>query len=411
MNNTNRLNQTFYIQGRVYMENLSGNMLIAHGGGPTPVINGSLQGALMEAKKHPEIKKVYAARYGAEGILANDLIDLTDLDDEAIANLSNTPSSTIGSCRRKLKEADYPAVLDCLKKNDIRFFFYNGGNDSMDTCAKISKLAEDSGYPVNVIGIPKTVDNDLIITDHCPGFGSAARYAAVSTLELSFDANTMKDHIEIFEAMGRNAGWITAAASLFQDQMPSELLVYLPEVTFNKEKFIADVKKALAKGRGLVIAVSEGICYENGKCVGDTGAVDGFGHAVLSGVGEELAKILNDEVKVKTRANKPGALGRCSATMQSPVDIEEAIAAGAFAVRSAVEGKTGYMAAIVADRDGDGYKFHMDLAPLSEVANAEKKFPVEWMNEEKNGITEGFKEYCLPLIGGWNKKFSYLREL
>lgn len=390
------------------MENLSGNMLIAHGGGPTPVINGSLQGAIMEAKKHPEIKKIYAARYGAEGILANDLIDLTDLDDETIVNLSNTPSSTIGSCRRKLKEADYPAILDCFKKNDIRFFFYNGGNDSMDTCAKISKLAEDSGFPVNVIGIPKTIDNDLVATDHCPGFGSAARYAAISALELSFDANAMQGHIEVIEIMGRHAGWITAAASLFQDQMPSELLVYLPEVTFDKDKFVADVKKALAKGRGLVIAASEGICYANGKCVGDTGRVDGFGHVVLSGVGEELAKILNEETNVKTRSNKPGALGRCSITMQSSTDIEEAIEAGAFAVRSAVAGKTGYMAAISADRSND-YKYSMTLVPLSEVANEEKKFPAEWMNEEKNGVTAKFKEYCLPLIGNWKTRFSYLR--
>ena len=391
------------------MENLSGNMLIAHGGGPTPVINGSLQGALMEAKKHPEIKKIYAARYGAEGILSNDLIDLTDLNDEEIAYLSNTPSSTIGSCRRKLKEADYPAILECLEKNDIRFFFYNGGNDSMDTCDKISKLATASGYPVNVIGIPKTVDNDLVCTDHCPGFGSAARYAAVSALELSFDANAMKGHIEILETMGRHAGWIAAAGALFKDQMPAELLVYLPEVTFDKDAFVEDVRKAAAKDRGVVVVVSEGLHYANGKCVGDTGLVDGFGHVVLSGVGEELAKILNDEVKIKTRANKPGALSRCSITLQSPVDVAEAVEAGAFAVRSAVEGKTDYMAAIVADRS-NGYKSSMTLVPLSRVANAEKKFPLEWINEEKNGITDDFKAYCLPLIGEWKHKFSYLRE-
>ena len=244
---------------------LKGNMLIAQGGGPTPVINSSLLGAVREAKRHPEaIETIYGARFGAEGILAGDLIDLGAVPDEQLDLLARTPASAIGSCRRKLTDADYPAVLECFKKFNIRYFFYNGGNDSMDTCNKVYRLAVKSGYELRVIGIPKTIDNDLAVTDHCPGFGSAAKYAAASALELAQDAAALPIHVVVMEMMGRNAGWITAASALFSGLMPCEHLVYLPETDFDKDEFLAAVKEKWAKGRGLLVTVSEGIHYAGG---------------------------------------------------------------------------------------------------------------------------------------------------
>ena len=274
---------------------LKGNMLIAHGGGPTPVINSSLLGAVREAKKHPEIETVYGARFGAEGILAGDLIDLGAVPDEQLDLLARTPASAIGSCRRKLTDADYPAVLECFKKFNIRYFFYNGGNDSMDTCNKVYQLAVKSGYELRVIGIPKTIDNDLAVTDHCPGFGSAAKYAAASALEIAQDAAALPIHVVVMEMMGRNAGWITAASALFTDLMPCEHLVYLPETDFDKDEFLAAVKEKWAKGRGLLVTVSEGIHYAGGAPVADSGIVDGFGHKVPGGAAQTLSDMIMNE--------------------------------------------------------------------------------------------------------------------
>lgn len=390
------------------MGSVLGNMLIAHGGGPTCVINSSLQGAIEEAREHPEIGRIYGARFGAEGILKGDLIDLGIIPQDEIGLLSQTPASAIGSCRRKLNDADYPAVLECFKKFNIRYFFYNGGNDSMDTCAKISRLAKKMGIPVNVIGIPKTIDNDLVITDHSPGFGSAARYAAISALELSFDASALPIHAVVLELMGRNAGWITAAASLFKDRMPSELLTYLPEIPLDGDRFLNDVQNAFAKQRGLLIAVSEGVKYTNGKPVGETGRIDGFGHPIPGGAAQALADLIIHNTPLKARAEKPGLLGRVSIGCQSTIDRQEAYDAGRYAVNAAVEGEDGFMVSIDARRD-PRYSSSLSLCPLDDVANAEKKFPLEWLNEQKNGVTEDFIGYCLPLIGNVDLDYCYLR--
>ena len=312
---------------------LKGNMLIAHGGGPTPVINSSLLGAVREAKAHGEIETIYGARFGAEGILAGDLIDLGKFSDEDLALLAKTPASALGSCRRKLTDADYPAVLECFKKFNIRYFFYNGGNDSMDTCNKIYNLSVETGYELRVIGIPKTIDNDLDVTDHCPGFGSAAKYAAVSALELAQDAAALPIHVVVMEMMGRNAGWITAASALYADLMPCEHLVYLPEVAFDKEKFLAAVKEKWAKGRGLLVTISEGIHYADGSPVADSGVVDGFGHKVPGGAAQALSDMIMQETGLKSRSEKPGLLGRVSVALMSEVDQREAEEAGACSAR------------------------------------------------------------------------------
>ena len=385
---------------------LKGNMLIAHGGGPTPVINSSLLGAVREAKKHPEIKTVYGARFGAEGILAGDLIDLGAVPDEQLDLLARTPASAIGSCRRKLTDADYPAVLECFKKFNIRYFFYNGGNDSMDTCNKVYQLAVKSGYELCVIGIPKTIDNDLAVTDHCPGFGSAAKYAAASALEIAQDAAALPIHVVVMEMMGRNAGWITAASALFTDLMPCEHLVYLPETDFDKDEFLAAVKEKWAKGRGLLVTVSEGIHYAGGAPVADSGIVDGFGHKVPGGAAQTLSDMIMNETGIKSRSEKPGLLGRTSVALMSEIDRDEAELAGATAVRSAVEGQTGYMVGFRSERDG-GYRSETILVPLEQVANAEKTFPLEWITP--GSVTDEFRAYCLPLIGEYDTRFVSLR--
>ena len=386
---------------------LKGNMLIAQGGGPTPVINSSLLGAVREAKRHPEaIETIYGARFGAEGILAGDLIDLGAVPAEQLDLLARTPASAIGSCRRKLTDADYPAVLECFKKFNIRYFFYNGGNDSMDTCNKVYNLAVESGYELHVIGIPKTIDNDLAVTDHCPGFGSAAKYAAASALELAQDAAALPIHVVVMEMMGRNAGWITAASALFTKLMPCEHLVYLPETDFNKDEFLAAVKEKWAKGRGLLVTVSEGIHYAGGAPVADSGIVDGFGHKVPGGAAQTLSDMIMNELGLKSRSEKPGLLGRTSVALMSEVDRDEAELAGATAVRAAVEGETGYMVGFRTEREPE-YKSETILVPLAEVANAEKTFPLEWITP--GGVTDEFRSYCLPLIGEYDTRFVNLR--
>ena len=387
---------------------LRGNMLIAHGGGPTAVINSSLLGAVREARRHGEIETIYGARFGAEGILAGDLMDLGQVSQEQLDLLSRTPASALGSCRRKLTDRDYPAVLECFKQFNICHFFYNGGNDSMDSCHKVYQLACQSGYELRVMGIPKTMDNDLAVTDHCPGFGSAAKYAAVSALELALDASALPIHVVVMELMGRNAGWITAASALFADRMPCEHLVYLPETDFDRQAFLSAVQEKWARGRGLLVTVSEGIHYADGTPVADTGRVDGFGHKIPGGAAQALSDLIMAETSLKSRAEKPGLLGRVSVALTSPVDRQEAEEAGAAAARAAVEGKTGYMVGFEAARS-PVYHCETCLIPLEQVANAEKKFPLEWIGADGASIRPEFQDYCLPLLGGCDIRFASLR--
>lgn len=373
------------------------NILVAHGGGPTAVINSSLCGLIRAAKESGQVGKIFAARYGAEGILKNDLIELSNAPEKMIALLMNTPASAIGSCRRKLSEADFPAVMDCLKKNDIRAFFYNGGNDSMDTCSKINQLSLKEGLDIRVVGIPKTIDNDLNITDHSPGYGSAARYAAISSAELALDAAALPIHVVVMELMGRNAGWITAASAMASRLTNCNQLVYLPELTVDMDKMLADIENVYAEGKGLLVTVSEGLRAQNGKMLGDTGIVDGFGHSVPGGTAAYISKQVMARLNIKSRAEKPGLLGRTSMPYISPVDREEAYRVGRSAFDYANAGLSGVMVAIRADRQG-AYKSEMFPVKLSEVANVERKFPLEWISGGR--IQDEFFEYVTPLMGG-----------
>lgn len=375
------------------------NVLIAHGGGPTTVINASLFGVLDEAKKYPQIGTVYGAVHGIEGVLNEDLMDLSAEPAEQVGLLPYTPASALGSCRRKLSAADYPRILEVLKKYNIGYFFYNGGNDSMDTCNKVNKMAQESGYDLMTIGIPKTIDNDLDLTDHCPGYGSAARFIANNTRDLWMEVRAMPNYVTVMETMGRNAGWLTAAASLATyNGQPCAQLIYLPERPFREEQFLADVAALMKKQRAILIVVSEGLVDESGKMITNMGVIDGFGHPLAGGIAQVLCDKITEKLGVKARAEKHGFLGRCSMVMQSAQDREEAIEVGRHALRLAMSGKTGYMAAIKRE-SSDPYRWSMTEVPLENVANLEKKFPDEWINEAGNGILEPFKDYCQPLIG------------
>ena len=384
------------------------NILVAHGGGPTAVINCSLQGVVEAARASGKVDKIYAARFGAEGILKGDLIDLTDVSAETITKLGHTPASAIGSCRRKLTDEDYPTVLETLKKFNIDCFFYNGGNDSMDTCHKVNELAKREGLDLRVIGIPKTMDNDLDITDHCPGFGSAARYAALSAAELALDASGLPIHVVVLELMGRNAGWVTAASAMAKRLTDCEVLTYLPEVPVDEGRMLADIEKGYAKGKGLLVTVSEGICGPDGKPLADTGIVDGFGHKIPGGTAQHVTDQIIQRLGLNSRAVKPGLLGRASIPYVSPVDRAEAYAVGRYAMNAALRDESGYMVSIEAVRTPE-YSSSMALVPLAKVANVEKKFPLEWI-VDGNGIADAFFDYALPLMGGDFPEYALLRK-
>lgn len=386
---------------------MSFNILVAHGGGPTAVINSSLQGLIEAARASGRVDKIYAARFGAEGILKGDLIDMTNVPEEAVSRLALTPASAIGSCRRKLTEGDYPDILDCFKKYDIGAFFYNGGNDSMDTCQKINRLALDEGLDIRVIGIPKTIDNDLDVTDHCPGYGSAARYAAISAAELANDASALPIHVVVMELMGRNAGWITAASAMASRLTSCAQLVYLPELEVDTDRLLADVERQYAKGQGLIVTVSEGLRGLDGKPLADSGIVDGFGHSVPGGTAEHIARRIMQELGIKARAEKPGLLGRTSMAYVSETDRQEAYQVGKAALDYALAGESGGMVALGAERSG-AYRSHVFLTPLEKVANVEKKFPLEWI-VGGNAVADEFFDYAAPLMGGDMPFYSNFR--
>ena len=382
---------------------MKGNMLIAHGGGPTAVINASLYGAIEEAKKYDEVGAIYGAIGGSSGILEENFINLRDELQEEINLLPKTPASALGTSRFPLYEKEYARMLEVFKKYNIKYVLFNGGNGSMDTCGKIYEVAKEAG--INVIGIPKTIDNDISITDHSPGFGSAARYMATSVKEVGEDVKSLPIHVSIIEAMGRNAGWITAASALARKKEgDAPHLIYLPERPFVKEEFLEDVKRLHEQYGGVVVVASEGLKDENGNPIVEpifkTERATYFGD-----VGTHLATLVIKELGIKARSEKPGILGRASITMQSEVDVNEAIEAGRAAVKAAVEGKTGYMVGL--NRiSTEPYKCETSLIPINEVMMYEKVLPKEFINERGNYVTEEFIDWCKPLIGGEIQEFA-----
>ena len=390
------------------MKQLTGACIIGQSGGPTAVINASAQGVIQTALKADCITRVLGAAHGIKGVLEDKLYDMGQEDSAELDLLKFTPSSALGSCRYKLadpdvNDTDYRRILEVFKKYDVRYFFYNGGNDSMDTCNKISKYMQKVGYECRIMGVPKTIDNDLNGTDHCPGFASAAKYIATSCAEVWQDAHVYDTGmVTIIEIMGRHAGWLAGSAALASLTGCGPDLVYLPETDFDMERFLADVKSVYDQNGNCLVAVSEGIHYADGTFVSEakTSATDGFGHAQLGGLASHLASAVKEAFGVKVRGIELSLLQRCGAHLDSKTDAAEALLAGSAAVQAAVEGFTDKMVAFRCTRSEDGYRCETILEPLDIVANFEKKVPREWINEAGNGVNQQFIDYVLPLIQG-----------
>ena len=395
------------------MENLKGACIIGQSGGPTAVINASAQGVIQTALASPQITRVLGAAHGIKGVLADQLYDMGQEDPGQLELLQFTPSSALGSCRYKLADpdvddTDYKRILEIFQKYDVRYFFYNGGNDSMDTVDKLSRYAEKIGSDVKFIGIPKTIDNDLVLTDHTPGFGSAAKYVASTVREIVLDASVYQQRsVTIVEIMGRHAGWLTAASRLARKyEGDNPCLIYLPETPFSLEQFYNDLDAAFKKSPNLVVCVSEGIADEGGTFVceySDAAKLDSFGHKMLTGCGEVLESFVRDKFGVKVRSIELNVNQRCSGMMVSETDIEEAAMAGAAGVKAVLAGETKKMIAFKRDSDMP-YKMHCTPEDVSLICNQEKKFPKEWINAAGNDITDDFSAYALPLIQGEPKR-------
>ena len=376
---------------------------MAQSGGPTAVINSSICGVIQEAIQHDDVfEGVYGAVDGIMGVLHENMIDLTKESPETVENLRRTPSSALGSCRRKLDDADMERILDVFKAHNIRYFLYNGGNDSMDTANKVSQMAADAGYEMRVIGVPKTVDNDLVETDHCPGFGSAARWAAVAMRDMGRDtasgASTTTS-IAVLEVMGRDSGWLTGATVLAR-QEPDDAphLIYVPEVPFDTERFLNDVQKVHDRLGHVLIAASEGLRDKNGDIIMKSSVKDAFGHVQLGGVGTFLAQTITEKLQIKARANIPGTLQRASILAASASDLEEAYLVGKMAVQYALQGQSGYMVALIREAD-DPYVCTTGLSPLSSIANEKKLVTPDLLNAEGNFVNDTFIQYVKPLAG------------
>ena len=384
----------------------TGKLLYAQSGGVTAVINATAAAVIETARSHRI--KLLAARNGIVGVLREDLIDVGKESAATLRALAHTPGGAFGSCRFKLKSLDtdhahYLRLIEVCKAHGIRYFLYNGGNDSADTCHKVSLIAKEYGYPLQAIGVPKTVDNDLAVTDACPGFGSAAKYTAVSLLEASFDVAAMAESstkVFVYEVMGRHAGWLAAAAGLAghgPDEAPHVIL--FPEVAFDETRFLDTVKATVARVGYCVVVVSEGLRHDDGRFVAEAGGKDAFGHSQLGGVGPHLAAVVKDRLGFKVHWTVPDYLQRSARHLASKTDFEQAQAVGRAAVEYAVAGMHGVMPVIVRQSDAP-YRWKIAPAPLAKVANHEKKMPKSYIRRDGYGITDACRRYLAPLIAG-----------
>lgn len=371
-------------------------VLIVHGGGPTAVLNASLYGAIQYAKSQG-VDEILGAKNGCGGLMKEDFIHLEGLSDHQLDLLLQTPGTALGSSRYPLDAQGYRDMVRIVEKNGIDSVLMNGGNGTMDTCGKLHKMCLSMGKKIKVMGIPKTMDNDIAVTDHSPGFGSAARYMAQSVQELAADVKSLPIHVVVLEASGRNAGWITAAASLAEDRGPGADLIYLPELAFDEDRFLTDVSALLEKKKGILVVASEGLHDKEGKPIVppifQTGRATYFGD-----VSSHLANLVIRKLGYKARGEKPGLLGRASILMQSPVDRREAEDVGRIACKAVLDGETGKMVSI-SRLSTTPYQVKYDLLDIDEVMLYERKIPKEFINDQGNGMTEAFKDWCRPLIG------------
>ena len=384
------------------------NAIYAQSGGVTSVINATAGGVIEAARKSKRINKLYAGKNGIRGLLREDIIDTSIEDIVEIKKLQHTPGGIFGSCRHKLKDSssnkkEYERLIEVFRAHDIGYFFYNGGGDSQDTTNKISQFTIDAGFPVQCIGIPKTVDNDLPYTDNCPGFGSVAKYVATSVREASLDVQSMSESstkVFIMEVMGRHAGWIAASSGLAHDKNNSAPhIILLPEVPFYKAKFLKRVKETIKKHGFCVIVVSEGARFKNGEFIADAGTVDSFGHKQLGGVAPTIAGMIKDNLGYKYHWAVSDYLQRAARHISSKTDLDQAYAVGKAAVRFALSGENAVMP-IIKRVSSNPYSWEIDKVKLSKVANVEKKLPQNFITKDGFGVTEACKNYLRPLIQG-----------
>jgi ATP-dependent phosphofructokinase / diphosphate-dependent phosphofructokinase len=372
--------------------------VIAHSGGPTPVINASLLGAVEEARLHPEIRRVYGARFGIPGILNEDFVDLSAQPPELLLRVAESPASALGSSRYEVTQEDLARVLDVFRSYNIRYFFYTGGNGSMGTALHLKQAAERAHVPVRIIGIPKTIDNDLLRTDHTPGYASTARFFAHAVRDIAADNRSLPNQVEIVEVLGRNAGWIAAATTLAKtgvDQAPH--LIYLPEMRLLLEKLLDDVSAVYRRLRRCVVVVCEGQLDENGEPFGADVRTGSRG-ALAQNLGHRLAQLIASRLNVRARSEKPGLLGRATSAYVSPIDWEEARLCGQAAVQSAIGGRSGVMVTLIR-KDQPQYAVTAGEASLEDVAFTERLFPLDWISETEAGILPAFCAYAAPLVG------------
>lgn len=397
---------------------MKGNLIIGQSGGPTAVINASVAGIISGAIKSGFEGEILGMVNGIEGLLNENFINLKERfsDEKNREALVNTPSAFLGSCRMKLPapekdSAVYEKIFDSIKKHNIGYFLYIGGNDSMDTVYRLSKYAKEKSIDVNIVGVPKSIDNDLAGTDHCPGYGSAAKFIASSIREMAIDTGVYNlKSVLIVEIMGRNAGWLTASAALARSENSSAPdLIYLPEADFSPERFLADVNEKLKAKNTVIVAVSEGIKTGDGKYVCESvasGAVDNFGHKYLSGAGKVLETLIRERLGVKARAVELNVLQRCAGHLKSERDVTETYKNGEDAFYAAYSGVTGMMVGYERISD-EPYEVKNTPADIENAANTEKKVPIEWITPEGNDVTDEFLRYARPLIEGeHHPKFS-----
>jgi 6-phosphofructokinase len=383
---------------------LRGNAVVAQSGGPTAVINSSVSGVVQEWLKNDPTGIIYGALFGIRGVLEENLLDLSRQPQHIIEGLRYTPGAALGSSRYKLsREEDFARLLDAFKKHEIRYFFYIGGNDSMDTADKINRFAGKVGYEIRVIGVPKTIDNDLPHTDHTPGYGSAAKFLAATVRETGLDLKGLvtSNRIVVLEAMGRNAGWLTAAAALAKrEECDAPHLVYLPEVAFDQERFFQEVAGAYREYRHVYIVASEGVRYPGGDYVFTGKGTDPFGHVRLGGLADTLKEMIEEEIGVNVRSIVLGTMQRAAAHFASRTDADEACMVGSAAVKEAQQGKSGIMITLVREEDPDAYRCSTGTVELSRVANVEHKVPAGWIAPSGSYVREMFLDYARPLIMG-----------
>ena len=388
------------------------NLIVGQSGGPTAVINSSLYGVVSEGLRHPEqIQHIYGMVNGIEGFLAGTVLDFaTALPGSSLEKLKTTPGAYLGSCRYKLPESledpIYPRLFQKFREMNIGWFFYIGGNDSMDTVSKLSRYAAQTGSDIRIIGEPKTIDNDLVHTDHTPGFGSAASYVASTVREITIDANVYeKKSVTIVEIMGRHAGWLTAASALARKYKgDNPLLIYLPETTFDQEAFLKAVEKSFEKNCNVIVCVSEGIHDAEGTFICEyesSVGTDTFGHKMLAGCGKYLENLVRSRLGVKARSVELNVSQRCSVSMMSATDQMEAVTAGNFGVQAALNGETGKMVSFLRETGTDGsYSMKCSLEDVNAICNEEKTVPADWITADGSDVTQDFLDYAAPLIQG-----------